>query len=360
VFHEIAYSASDPGALTAELRPLMPGLGRRAAVAVWGLRSTHQALFLPPAEDPADLEAMARREVRAASGSAPSGRLADGIVVGDMHGDGRREVGYVAVPSEEVIARLQPLVDAGFEIETAVTPALAHAAVVRQRRASVPDAVTAVLSINEWATALTFLRGSLVLLARELPWGSASTQAEPADTGPLPGGFAARVASELRRSLVYLKQSQKADVTRVLVCGDVPDVRAFTGPLMQELDVEVETLDLPEGLDLSRLQESADRFRSRLGAWRTALALATDQAPPVNLMPHDIRTRRSATRLTRRLGAAVAAGVLAVAAGWGLMSYLSASATAGQQRLQRLVRALEPELQRQGEERRNAALAAAR
>jgi Tfp pilus assembly PilM family ATPase len=360
VFHEIPYSAANLGSLTADLRQVMKGLERRAAVAVWGLRSTHQALLLPPAAAPADLEAMARREIRTASGNTASDPSADGIMIGELRAEGRREVGYVSVPSEEMNARLRPLVDAGFVIETAVTPAVAHASIVRQRRASLPDAITAVLSINGRATALTVLRGTVVLFARELPWGDETEQAEHAASGVLATTFAARLASELRRSLVYLKQSHRVDVTRVLVCGDVPDVRALTGPLMRELDVEVETLDLPDDLDVSRLQEPADRFSARLGAWRTALALATDPAPPVSLVPRDVMASRPARRVQRRLGAAVATGLLIAAAGWGLVTSLSGHATAEQQRLRRLVGALEPEMQRQAEERRHAALAVAR
>jgi Tfp pilus assembly PilM family ATPase len=360
VFHEIPYSDSNPGSLTAELRQVMKGLQHRAAVAVWGLRSTHQALLLPPAAAPADLEAMARREFRAASGSTPSERLADGIVVGELRDEGRREVGYVSVPAEEMTARLRPLVDAGFVVETAVTPAMAHAALVRQRRASMPEAITVVLSINGRATALTVLRGGLVLFARELPWGHETEQAEQTGAGHAAPSFAARIASEVRRSLIYLKQSHKVDVTHVLVCGDVPEVRVLTGPLIDELGVEVETLDLPEDLDVSRLQGSPERFCSRLGAWRTALALAIDPAPPVNLVPRDVKAPRFTPRLTRRVGAAVAAGLLITAAEWGLVTMLDVNATAERQRLRRLAGALEPELQRQEEERRNAAVAAAR
>jgi len=360
VFHEIPYSPANPGSLTADLRPLMKGLERRAAVAVWGLRSTHQALLLPPATAAADLQAMARREVRSVSGNTAADPSADGIMIGALRDEGRREVGYVSVPSEEMNARLLPLVDAGFVIETAVTPAVAHASIVRQRRASLPDAITAVLSINGRATALTVLRGSVVLFARELSWGDETEQAEHAASGIFATTFAARLASELRRSLVYLKQSHRVDVTRVLVCGDVPDVRALTGPLMHELDVEVETLDLPDDIDLSRLQEPTHRFSERLGGWRTALALATDPAPPVNLVPRDVNASRSAPRLQRRLGAAVAAGLLIAAAGWGLVTFLSGNATAEQHRLRRLVGAFEPERQRQAEERRHAALVVAR
>jgi Tfp pilus assembly PilM family ATPase len=360
VFHEIPYTAGDPGSLTADLRPLMNGLERRAAVALWGLRSTHQVLLLPPASSPADLEAMARQEVRAASGHAAADAPADGIVVGGLRADGRREVGYVSVPSEELRARLLPLVDAGFVIDTAVTPAVAHAALVRQRQASLPDAITAVLSVNGRATALTVLRGSLVLFARELPWGHETEHAEDTGAGDVASAHAARLASELRRSLVYLRQTHRVDVSRVLVCGDLPDLRSLTGPLMHDLDVEVETLDLPDDLDLSHLQEQAGRFSARLGAWRTAVALATDPAPPVNLARRGVTALRSAPLLQQRTGAAVMAGVLIVAAGWGLVTFLSGSAATEQRTLRRIVGALEPEMDRQAEVRRHAALASAR
>ena len=66
-FREIPYSAADPEALAADLRQALKGLQHRASVAVWGLRSSHQALLLPPAA-PADLEAIARREASTDSG----------------------------------------------------------------------------------------------------------------------------------------------------------------------------------------------------------------------------------------------------------------------------------------------------
>lgn len=359
VFHEIPYSTADPESLTAELRKVMKGLERRAAVAVWDLRSTHQALLLPPAA-PADLAAMARREARPASGNAPSGPLADGIVEGELRDDGRREVGYVSVPSEEVRARLQPLVDAGFIVEATVTPALAHAMIVRQRRASTPGAVTTVLSVNAHATAMTVVRGGVVLFARELTWGYETERLDDSRTVPAGAAFAARVASELRRSLVYLRQSHKVDVGRILVCGDVPDMRTLTGPLMNELTSDVETLDVADDVDLSRLPEPSDRFHSRVGAWRTALALAAAAAPLTRLEARDAKRFQFGSPLARRVGIAAAAGLLITAAGWGALAYLSASAAADQQRLRRAVAALEPELERHDDARRGAVLAEAR
>lgn len=211
-FREIPYSAAGSGALTGELREALKGLDRRASVAVWGLRSTHLAFLLPPAA-PADLEAVARREARAVPGGLPAPPLADAVVTGATD-DGRRETGYAAVSAAELKTRLQPLIDAGVKVESAATPALAHASLVRQRRALLPDAVVAVLSVNAQATAITVVHGPVVLFARELPWGDQTNGESREKDSAARAVFTARVAAELRRSLVYVRQHQKVDVDR--------------------------------------------------------------------------------------------------------------------------------------------------
>jgi len=358
-FREIPYSQSSPGLLTEELRQIK-GLARRASVAVWGLKSRHEAFLLPPAA-PADLEAVARREAKAVAGPGASAQVADGIVIGELREAGRREVGYVSVQPDQMRSRLQPLVDAGFVIERAVTPAVAHAWLVRQRSASFPDAVTAVLSVNARATALTIMRGSVILFARELPWGYETDRAEAAGTSLDASRFAANLASELGRSFVYLQQHSKVEVTHVLVCGDVPDMRSLTGPLMSELGVDVETLDALDGIDLSLLRDSADQFRERLGALRTAWALAGDTGPCVNLLPRSTKAGSAfVPKVERRHAYAAVAGVIIAAAVWGLVWWLGSGATADQDRLRRQLALLDPEMARLGEARRHAEIAAAR
>ena len=357
-FREIPRSSADPDALTAELRQTLKGLERRASVAVWGLRSSHQTLLLPPAA-PADLEAVARREARRVPGGLPAPPLADAIVAGALR-DGRRETGYAAVSAEELRARLLPLTEAGVKIESVTTPALAHASLVRQRRALLPDAVVAVLSVNAEATAITVVHGNVVLFARELPWGDRTEAPGSDQDGAARAVFASRIAAELRRSLVYVRQSQKADVSRLLVCGDLFDLRSLTGPLINELALDVETLDVGDDLDVSKLPEPSDSFRSRLGAWRTALALAADPAPRRGLSSEHARPAALSPTLVPRVAAAAVAGALIVAAGWGVLGYLSAGVSARQERMRRTIGVLEPELQRQDDERRRVAIAAAR
>jgi hypothetical protein len=357
-FREVACNAADPGAFTAELRQALKRLPRRASVAVWGLHHAHQALRLPPAS-PADLALIARREARTAPGGLPAPPLADAVIAGALR-DGRRETGYAAVPADELRARIQPLVDAGLTIESVTTPALAHAVLAGQRRAMLPDAVVAVLSVNAQATAITVVHGGVVLFARELPWGD---QSEPADAAAGPAARAAvasRVAAEVHRSLVYVRQTQGVEITRMCVCGDLFDLRTLTAPLLDDVAIDVETLDVDDDLDLTKLPEPSDALRSRLGAWRTALALASAPKPPPGLRRQDERPPAMSSESAQRvIGAAVAAAIL-VAAGWGVFGYLASGVAARQERLRRTIGVLEPELQRLEDERHRAAVANAR
>jgi hypothetical protein len=357
-FREIPCVPSDPDAFAVELRQALKGLARRASAAVWSLHGAHQAFLLPPAA-PADLAVIARREARSALGGLPAPPLSDIVVPGTLR-DGRRETGYAAVSADELRARVQPLVDAGIRLDAVTTPALAHAELATQRRAWLPDAVVAVLSVNAQATALTIVHAGVVLFARELPWGDRTDAAE-ADEGQTGGtGFTSRVAAEVRRSLVYVRQSQGIEVSRLLVCGDLSDLRVLTAPLLNDLAIDVETLDVDDDLDLSKLPEPSEALRSRLGAWRTALALASGAKPRPGLRPQDERPPTVSSELAQRVAGASVVAALVVATGWGVFGYLSAGVAATQERMRRTIGVLEPGLQRLEDDRRRAALANAR
>ncbi len=263
---------------------------------------------------------------------------------------------------EELRARLQPLVDAGVNLESVTTPALAHASLVRQRRALLPDAVVAVLSVNAQATAITVVHGGVVLFARELPWGDQTGIARTASRRAAGPRRVCRRASRPSCGVRWCTcgRASRVDVSRVLVCGDLFDLRTLTAPLVHELALDVETLDVDDDLDLAKLPEPSDAFRSRLGAWRTALALAADAAPQPGLRRQDERRPAVSPVLLSRVAAAAVVGVLVVAAGWGVLGYLHAGVTARQERLRRTIGVLEPELQRREDERRRAAVATAR
>ena len=351
-FRSIPFTVASPALLSAELRRLLSTrtFPRRAIVGIWGLPGTHHFLQLPPAE-PADLESLARREARAAGalGFAGGSQVSDGLLAGPsrewLAGGHRRDVCYVAVSADEVRARLRPIVDAGFTVDRVVTPAIAHASIARLRPAASPDAVMAVLEINARVTGLTITRGGVVVLARELPWGHESDRADPAGRPPDPQALAARLAADLRRSLLYVRQHLRADPVQIIVCGDMPDMRTITAPLMQELDVEVEILDSMAGIDAARLPEPAEEFRARVAEFMTPLAIATVSAP-IDLRP---REARSAARSRQAQGMLVRAALIAaltVGAGWTLSAWLASGEQAKAAAARRQLGMLEPQLQR--------------
>jgi hypothetical protein len=306
----------------------------------------HQIL-LPPAA-PADLEAIARREARMAPGGLPAPPLADAVAMGALR-DGRRQTGYAAVSAEELAARLQPLIEAGVRVDSATTPALAHASLVRQRRDVLPDAVVAVLSVNAQATAITVVCGNVVLFARELPWGGETDQQGRDQDSPARAAFASRIAAELRRSLVYVRQSQKADVGRVLVCGDLFDLRSLTGPLRTNwrwtLDVPGRRRRLDSRNCLSRPTASV-RASVRGGPrWRLPL---TRRSQP-GLSSEHARPSGDLHSLVARGGGAAGRR----ASSWrrdGACSAISRQASACQEAHEAHHRRAEPELQRQDED----------
>ena len=361
-FRDIPYNPSSPAKLTADLRQALKGRGalaRHARVALWGLKSTHLGLLLPPAAE-GDLLALARRESRVAEGNQPpvaktSPFWSDGISVGEVREGGRREVGYVSANPEDVKARLQPFIAAGFEIDAVVTPALAHSVLVRQRWSTSPDQVTAVVSIDAKATAITVLRGTVVLFARELPWGFDAAPAGHAGVAYDSAATAAKLASELKRSLVFIKQSRQVDVSHVLVCGDIPDLRSLTAPLMRELNVEVETLDGLEGLDVARLPEPIDAFRAKVAALRTAIGIAAETTLPIDLQPRAPGVSVAVTRGTqRRMIAAAIVSCAVIGAIWSGARYLQGETRARVASLRQQIGQLEPEVQRQEQARQAA------
>lgn len=144
------------------------------------------------------------------------------------------------------------------------------------------------------------------------------------------------------------------------MCGDLFDLRTLTAPLLNDLAIDVETLDVDDDLDLSKLPEPGDALRLRLGAWRTALALAAGTKPLPGLRPQDERPAMVSSELAQRTAGAALVAALVVAAGWGVFGYLSSGVAATQERMKRTIGVLEPELQRLEDEHRRAALANAR
>ena len=213
------------------------------------------------------------------------------------------EVAFVGASAAEVSARIQPLIDAGIGIDGVSTPALALSSVARLRRDQIPGVPIALLAIGATRMGLAISRDGVPLFAREIPWGCQ----EPDARTPSRDEFVVKLAAELKRSFLFFRQIKRLEVTQCLVCGDYPQLRSLTAPLIMSLDIEIETLDSLEGFD-----EPSDAFRERVAEFRLAWAVAADPAPPINLLPPKILAWPKAAR-PAAMGAAVAALVVALA-----------------------------------------------
>lgn len=297
-------------------------LATDAAVTIWGLRSSYQFLRLPPAKD-ADLEALATREARAeiAPLEVDGAGACVAIAVGpDVHvgTHRRREVSLVAVSEADVRRQIQPLVDAGFFVSRVVTPALALTAVARSCTDLVPGSTMAYVALTPRATCVAIVRDGLLLFAREIPWGHADVEHEPVET---------RLASELRRSILFFRQTFRYGVDGVVICGDVANPRALTTPVGTALNIPVQTLDSLNGIDADRVPEPAETFRASVASLRMAIAVGAEPVTFANLLPASIRELREARTATMRSAVALVAGALLVIGAYVLVNSGSGGAT---------------------------------
>jgi Tfp pilus assembly PilM family ATPase/Tfp pilus assembly protein PilN len=362
-FKTIPWGPDTPATLAGTLRRMRASkmVSNHVVVATWGVRSAHQVMSLPPAK-PADLHALALREAKktvpllANEGESSSGLLLDG---GTNLPGSKRDVTLVAVSAADVRARLAPIVAAGFTVDAVVTVPVALASLARRLHPHAAGA-RAYVAVNGDATAVAIVRHGLLVFAREIPltFSPAAMNWQAAQKTE----FADRLAAELKRSFLFYKQQSKLEVEQVFVCGEFPDVRALTAPLIHALDVEVETLDSMEGLGPATPARSAVNLRDRAGELRVAWAAAADRSHAVNLLPVDVAAGRDSLQLYRRVGLGLAASILLLAVLYGLAQAWAGRATSRVNALRQDVARLEPQLQQmeqaQRERARNVARAA--
>jgi Tfp pilus assembly PilM family ATPase len=333
-------------------------LAREAWVTIWGLRSIHQFLRLPPAAN-THLEALslreARRELSALEGEA--GRVSVALMIGadvQVGSHRRREVSLTAVPESEITRQLQPLTDAGFDVRGVCTPAMALAAVARRHGRSTPGTTAAYVALESNATCVTIIRDGVLLFSREIPWGFSGALTPDDSNEPVDE----RLAAEVRRSMLFFRQSFRTAVDRVVLCGGVTNVRALTSSLGSALSLPVETLDSLSGIDAEAVPEPADAFRSVVAALWPAIAVAAETGERANLLPAAIRMRREKRAELTRIAAGFLAGVATVAA-WYFITGSTRQARASEvARIEERVATLQPQADRIAAQRRNAETAA--
>ena len=171
-----------------------------------------------------------------------------------------------------VRALIKPVVAAGFAVDAVLTPAEALAAVSTARKRP-NEGPIAWLSVNTHGAAIAIVKGSQVLFSKTLAWPYQAT----ADTvkGQLLQRYSlvAHIGPHLKHGIQRVQEAHGGKVETVVTCGDLPDLRSLTMPLIEEMDIEVETLDTPDGL-IGRGDVETERLAERAPAIRLACAAA--------------------------------------------------------------------------------------
>lgn len=132
--------------------------------------------------------------------------------------------------------RLRPLVRAGFRVGAALVPSEAAAVLASLG----PASPAAVLVVATEGGSLAIVSGGKSVFSRELSW---KFSPPAADAGLVDRyAFAAQVLPLISHTIDRVRR-RGVRVERVLLCGPAPGLRMLAGPLIEELDVEVETLD---------------------------------------------------------------------------------------------------------------------
>ena len=205
------------------------------------------------------------------------------------------------------VAALAPVTAAGFKVERVVTPCNALGALSRLKPARSEDAVCWV-AINTSGVAIAAIRPGQQLYARSFGWdstvGSIGSQSRLLQRYSL----VSFLSPEIKRAMAAASAAG-FPVRGVVTCGNLPDLRSLTMPLIDELDVEVETLDSFDGLDV------ASPVSDRLMEVAAAIRLACAGAIARRTRPWDDSKRVAAHRMAALMRAAALVAVLAVLGG---------------------------------------------
>lgn len=204
-------------------------------------------------------------------------------------------------------AALRPLRQAGFTLDAVVTPEQALGLLAAGRDRSETGAATAWIALSRHGAALIVVRGGEILYSRRMEWRY-KTVTRLNEQLLQRYTLVSHLAPELQHAIKVVAAQHGARVDGAITCGDLPDLRSLTMPLIEELDLEVETLDSLEGLEVTP-DALAGPALEQASALRLAAAVAL--LPPAR-----------APRGGRWWGrAAAAAMVLALAGWWALVGF---------------------------------------
>jgi hypothetical protein len=168
---------------------------------------------------------------------------------------------------------LASLTAAGFEIVSVMPPPQALTQLATTVRRGNPSDAIAWLALNTRGASIAIVRDGLLLFARTLAW----TYRDDVQTSKAQllqrYLLISHLAPELAHGFKTVCEADAATVSLIVACGDLPELRSLTLPLIEELDIEVETLDSTDGL-LAGRNLRAGEFTDLAAAVRVATAAA--------------------------------------------------------------------------------------
>ena len=240
--------------------------------------------------------------------------------------------GSAATSGPNDITALASLAEAGFEIGRVLSPTQALGRMVRSRN-TLARAGTAVaaLSLNDHGAAIAIVAGTQVICSRVFEW----------PLGPPFGGarsalldrylLVSQLAPQLQHVIDLVRPVNGVAVTSVLVSGNLPDLRSLTMLMIDEMNIEVETLDSVELLEPGASGALGDSVASL----QLAAAVASPGEAPVSVraqseLAADVEARAEEPRAKpvwpwTRLQSLAALVVLAFSSAWSFTQVVSSS-----------------------------------
>lgn len=206
---------------------------------------------------------------------------------------------------------IAPLTAAGFRIDRVVSPCNALAALARRMKTSRGQGSTCWIAINRGGVAIVVVRPGKLLYSHSFAWdssvGSSGSQARLLQRYSLVAFLAPEIKRAMAESLKY-----GTPVDAVVTCGNLPELRSLTMPLIEEVDVEVETLDSLDGLVVKPL------VAEKLAEWAPAIRIACAAAIARGTRPWDPSKKTTPwhTAGTYARAAALAAAVAGIGYLW--------------------------------------------
>ncbi|RMF86920.1 MAG: hypothetical protein D6739_02465, partial [Nitrospirae bacterium] len=301
-----------PGAMGAALAACLSEgrwRSRRVAAAVASHHCDHWQCELPPLKGRA-LGRLVAREVAARAEAGPP--PAWGYEACEASGDGRKPVVVTTVDPEVAAAVEAGIRGAGFRPEGLVTSQVAGLARLR-----VPDqleglGVVAQVTFGRHETAFVALEEGRLLFSRTLQRGI-EPEAEPEGRqGPTPAEVEQieRLATEIRRTLLYVKRELRRPVEMAVLGGVPRSWEWFKEEMRRRLDLPLGWESLPPG------SGAADRCEESLRLLARGAVLALFLPRTLDLLPE-----RTFDERHPRAGLAAAAAGLLLWAGAGWLGY---------------------------------------